>query len=87
MPQVDDKIVRKPAKNVVLKRWELMKTCKQIIDDQVEMLKEISLKEKLKEKVNWNVLEVKNYDEWKTKNMRFNLFERNYIESKWNRSI
>jgi hypothetical protein len=68
----EDKIsVRKSAKSLVLKKWDILKACKNIIDDQDEVLKGMSVKEKLKEDVAWKDEDFKTYNEWKIRNVRF----------------
>jgi hypothetical protein len=67
----DEIIVRKSAKSLVLKKWEILKACKNIIDDQDEVLKGMSVKEKMKEDVTWNNEDFKTYNEWKMRNVRF----------------
>ena len=43
----------KSARNFVLKKREILKACKNVIEDQDEILKGISVREKLKENVTW----------------------------------
>ena len=51
----DETLVRKLAKNVVNKKWEIVKICFNAIDEISSVVKEMGVKEKLKEKVAWNV--------------------------------
>ena len=67
----DDILVRKKARRLVSKKWELLKLFKNIIDEQAGMLKEMKLSEKIREKVYWNDEDERNYSEWKMKNLKY----------------
>jgi hypothetical protein len=60
-------LVRKKARRLVSKKWEVLKLCKNTIDEQASMLKEMKLSEKIREKVYWNDEDEGNYSEWKMK--------------------
>ena len=61
-----------------MKKWEIIKICKNIIDENEEIVKNLSVKEMKKENVMWNVDEERNYNEWKVRNVRhMSLKERN----------
>ena len=54
-----------------MKKWEILKTCKDIIDEQEEVLiAKMSMKDKMKESVLWKENEVMKYNEWKARNVR-----------------
>ena len=58
-----------------MKKWEILKACKNVIDDQDEILKGISVKEKLKENVTWKIQRVEN-EECPIHELDRNWFER-----------
>ena len=66
-----DILVRKKARRLVSKKWELLKLFKNIIDEQAGMLKEMKLSEKIREKVYWNDEDERNYSEWKMKHVKY----------------
>ena len=73
----DDMIVRKVARNSIFRKWELLKICKEVIDENDELVSNLSQKEKLKEKLFWSEKEKTKSVEWKARNLRFmNLKER-----------
>jgi hypothetical protein len=54
-----------------MKKWEILKTCKDIIDEQEEgLIAKMSMKDKMKESVLWKENEVMKYNEWKARNIR-----------------
>ena len=57
--------MRKAAQNLTLTKWEMLKACKTIIDDQDEAIKSMSVKGKMKENVMWKNEDLNNYNEWK----------------------
>jgi hypothetical protein len=67
----DDMLVRKTAGRLVSKKWEVLKLCKNVIDEQASMLNEMKLKEKIKENVCWNDEDERKYCEWKIKNVKY----------------
>jgi hypothetical protein len=66
----EDEIVRKVAKSKNLKKWETLKFCRDVIDENSELVKKMSLKERLKENVIWSGDDERKYNEWKLKNVR-----------------
>ena len=67
----DETIVSKSARNLVLKKWGILKACKNVIDDQDEILKGMSVKEKLKENMTWKDEDLRKCNEWKMRNVNF----------------
>ena len=47
----DNTIVRKVARNSIFRKWELLKLCKEVIDENDGLVENFSQKEKFKEKV------------------------------------
>jgi hypothetical protein len=66
----DDLRVWKMLRNQTCKKWELLKLCRDIIDENDQMIASMSEKEKLKENLVTNVKEKKDYDLWKIRNMK-----------------
>ena len=66
----DDEIVRKVAKKDVVKKWELMRICRDVIDENEEMIMNMNVKEMLKENVRWKNEDERNFREWKLRNVR-----------------
>ena len=65
-----------------MKKWEILKVCKNVIDVSEEIVKNLSVKEMMKENVMWNIDEERNYNEWKVRNVRhMSLKERNLKEN------
>ena len=64
-------MVRKLAKNVVTKKWEIVKICLNVIEENCSIVKEMSIKERVKENVTWNVDDVRNVNLLKTRNVRY----------------
>ena len=54
-----------------MKKWEVLKACKIVVDDQDEALKGMSVKEKMKENVMLKDEDLRKYNEWKMRNVRF----------------
>ena len=67
----DDDLVRKVARNSVVKKWELLKKCKECIDEQEECISKLNEKELSKECVRWEENERKKYVEWKARNAKY----------------
>jgi hypothetical protein len=67
----DDMLVRKTAVRLVSKKWEVLKLCKNVIDEQASMLNEMKMKEKIKENVCWNDEDERKYCEWKIINVKY----------------
>ena len=44
-------MVRKVARNQIIKKWEILKICKEIIDENEEIVTGMSMKETLKENI------------------------------------
>ena len=53
-----------------MKKWEILKTCRTVIDENEDLIKNMGMKEKLKESVMWDENEAKEYNEWKVRNVR-----------------
>ena len=68
---IDDIKVKKTAMLKVLKKWEILKLCKNVIDENEELIESMSMKERLKENVSWKENERNEYIEWKARNIRF----------------
>ena len=62
--------MRKLAKKNVVKKWELMKICRDVIDENEELIMKMNVKEMLKENVSWKDSDEENYSEWKLRNVR-----------------
>ena len=58
-------MVRKVARNQIIKKWEILKVCKDIIDENEELVTSMSMKERLKENTILNGKGEKEYDNWK----------------------
>ena len=67
----DDEVIRKIVAKNVSRKWDVIKMCKNVMDDLDEFVEVLSTKEKLKEKVWWKEADRKKFTEWKTRNMRF----------------
>ena len=50
----DDTLVRKTASRVEGKKWELVKLCINVIDENCEIMKEMKLKENIRERISWS---------------------------------
>jgi hypothetical protein len=57
-------------KKQTYKKWELLKLCRDVIDENDQMVASMSEKEKLKENLVMNVKEKKDYDLWKIRNLK-----------------
>ena len=55
----------------IVKKWELMKMCRDVIDETNELVDSMNLKESTKENVSWPDNERKLYNDWKAKNIRY----------------
>ena len=78
----DDLRVWRILRNQTCKKWEVLKICRDIIDENEQMVAGMSEKEKLKENLVMNVKEKKEYDLWKIRNMKtLNLKESKMKES------
>ena len=62
--------MRKVAKKDVVKKWELMRICRHVIDENEEMIMNMNVKEMLKENVRWKNEDERNFREWKLRNVR-----------------
>ena len=49
----DDEVIRKIVAKNVSRKWDVIKMCKNVMDDLDEFVEVLSTKEKLKEKVWW----------------------------------
>ena len=58
-------MVRKVVRNQIIKKWEILKVCKDIIDENEELVTSMSMKERLKENTILNGKGEKEYDNWK----------------------
>ena len=67
----DEKTLKKLTANMVNKKWEMVKLCLNVIDDQEESVKRMTEKEKKKENVSWNEDEMKNVNKLRVNNVRF----------------
>ena len=67
----EDSLVRKVARNRIVRKWELLKLHKEIIEENEELASSLNVKESAKEGVVWDRLERKKFDEWKTRNLRY----------------
>jgi hypothetical protein len=67
----DDMSVRRVAKLKIVKKWELLKMCRDVIDENNELVDSMNLKESTKENVSWPDNERKSYNDWKAKNIRY----------------
>jgi hypothetical protein len=63
-------LVRKVVRKQITKKWEMLKTCKDIIDENEEIVAGMSMKERLKENIILNGKEAKEYDNWKVRNLK-----------------
>ena len=78
----DDIRLRKSVRNEINKNWELLKVCRDVIDENTPMVTNMSEKEKLKESLEWDVRQRKDYENWKLRNLRtLNLKESRMKES------
>ena len=59
------------AKNFVVKKWELLKVCKEIVEENDNLVANMNFKEKLKENILYEADERKLFEEWKSRNMRY----------------
>ena len=67
----DDETVRRIAARNVGRRWSLLKVCGSVVDEISEIVDELPLKDKLKEKLWWKGEERKKFTEWKNRNIKF----------------
>ena len=67
----DERMLRMLTKNMINKKWEMMKVCLNIIDDQEEIVKKMTEKEKVKENVGWNVDERDTMKKLRLNNIRY----------------
>ena len=67
----DDEVIRKIGAKNVSRKWDVIKVCKNVMDDLDEFVEILPTKEKLKEKVWWKESDRKKFTEWKTRNVRF----------------
>jgi hypothetical protein len=67
----DDSLVRKTASRVVGRKWEIVKVCIRVIEENCVVVKEMKLKERVKEKVSWSAENERNFEELKLRNIRF----------------
>ena len=58
----DEKIVRKMAVKAVHKKWEIVKLCLKIIEENHEIVKTMSLKERRNENVVWSEEDERNLE-------------------------
>jgi hypothetical protein len=66
----DDLRLRKSVKNKILKNWELLKICREVIDENTPMVNSMSEKEKMKESLEWEEKRRKEYENWKLRNFK-----------------
>ena len=67
----DDVHVRRVASNKIVKKWELLTMCRDVIDEIDGLVGRMTMKECLKENVSWQGEERKHYTDWKAKNIRY----------------
>jgi hypothetical protein len=66
----DDLRLRKSVQNIIFKNWELLKVCRDIIDENTPMVNSLSAKEKIKESLDWEEKRRKEYENWKLRNLK-----------------
>ena len=67
----DDTLVRKTASRVVGKKWEFVKLCINVSDENCEIVKEMKLKERVCEKISWSEADERNFEDLKVRNVRY----------------
>jgi hypothetical protein len=67
----DEKIVRKMSAKLVHKRWELVKVCLNVIEENEEIVRRLTPKEKKKEMIVWNDDDERNVAKLRMRNVRF----------------
>ena len=67
----DDVHVRSLASQNIAKKWELLKMCREVIDENDIMIESMNVKESMKENISWQDLERKRYNDWKAKNITY----------------
>ena len=65
----DDVHVRRVASNKIVKKWELLTMCRDVIDENDGLVGRMTMKECLKENVSWQDQERKHFIDWKAKNI------------------
>ena len=67
----EEQILRKLSANLTNKKWEMAKIYLSVIDEQEEMVRRMSQKEKVKENINWNDEDMRNVTNLRVRNVRF----------------
>ena len=68
---MDDVHVRRVASQKIAKKWELLKICRDVIDENDGMIESMNVRESMKENISWQDLERKRYNDWKAKNINY----------------
>ena len=67
----DDRIVKKMAVRIVHKKREIVKLCLNVIENNCDIVKKMNPKEKMKEKISWNVEDDRNVEMLRIWNIQF----------------
>ena len=66
-----EKIVRKMSVKLVYKKWEIVKICLNVIEDNEEIVRRLTPKQKKKEMIIWNDDDERNVVKLRMRNVRF----------------
>ena len=67
----DEIPIRKMAVRLTNKKWELIKVCLDVIEENGSMVNDLTIKDKQRMNIAWNIEDAKNVKSFKMKNIRF----------------
>ena len=66
-----DPLLRKTARKLVARSWDMLKLCTKVMEENEVMLSTMHVKEKLKENISWDIETERKFLEWKALNIKF----------------
>jgi hypothetical protein len=66
-----DPMIRKITRKLVARSWDMLKLCSKVMEENKVLLSMMLIKDKLTERIFWEVDQERNFLEWKARNIKF----------------